>query len=353
MAAIVGAAVLAGTALVVLLGSGAVDPVVGAALLLAAAAWSWYRVAPAAAAVVVVAAVCGYVLAGGPYGPVLLLVAAACGAVARYHPGRFTLATCVPAGAALAAALWTRLDATHPVATAALLLAWPLVFVAVPGLAGALARVRAEAAVRERAALLARGADEERLRVAREVHDIAGHGFAVVAMQAGVALAVLDEDPDQVRVSLEAIRASSERALRELQAGLDTVRVGAPTAADVPDLVDRVGAAGLPVTLTVSGRPAALVPEVSATVYRLVQEALTNVLRHAGPTTAEVDIAYGPDDVAVAVHDRGRGGTGVPGRGLRGLRERVEQLHGSFTADGRPAAGYRVRARMPNTGTAR
>src|SRR6185312_3247693 len=113
-------------------------------------------------------------------------------------------------------------------------------------------------------------------------------------------LAVLDDDPVQARASLEAVRAAGERALDELQALLDTDLAGAvPGAADVPDLVDRVAAGGLRVGLAVTGDPHGLAPEVSATVYRLVQEALTNVLRHAGPAAAEVVLAHAPDGVEV------------------------------------------------------
>jgi len=299
-------------------------------------------------ALVVVGVVAAYVLAGQPYGPIMVLVVVGCFAVARYRGDRAAALACAVSAVALAAALWTRLDASHVEATAAILLAWPGVFVAVPALAGALARTRADAAARERAALLARGADEERLRVAREVHDVAGHGFAVVAMQAGVALTVFEEDPRQARISLEAIRTSSEQALRELQAVLDTLHGAGPAARDVPDLVERVRAGGLPVELAVTGDPDALDEQVDATVYRLVQEALTNVVRHAGPTAAEVVIEYRPQDVSVAVRDSGAGHQGAPGRGLRGLRERVEALHGTFVAAGRSHGGYEVAATIPN-----
>jgi signal transduction histidine kinase len=352
----IGAAVLAGTALIALVQpAGAFSVTTIVAVLVAVGAWSWHRVAPVVSAVIVVAIVSAYVVAGQPYGPILILVVVACFTVARHRSARVAALTCVASGVALAAALWTQLDATHLEATAAILLAWPGVFVVVPALAGALARTRAEAAAREKAALVARGAYEERLRVAREVHDIAGHGFAVVAMQAGVALTVFDEEPEQARVSLEAIRTSSEHALLELQAVLDTLHADAPAARDVPDLVERVRATGLPVELAVTGGPGALDQQVSATVYRLAQEALTNVVRHAGPATAKVVIEYGEEEVAVAVRDNG-GGAGHragSGRGLRGLRDRVEHLHGTFTASDRPTGGYEVAATIPNAGLPR
>lgn len=352
-ATLLAAAVLAGSALVAALRP---DAPLGAATVLAvlaaAGAWSWHRVAPVLSAAAVVGVVAGHVLAGQPYGPILAVVVLACFAVARHRGARVAGATCAAAAVALAAALFTRLDATHLEATAAILLAWPGVFVVVPALAGALARTRAEAAARERAELVARGAYEERLRVAREVHDIAGHGFAVVAMQAGVALTVFDEEPRQARVSLEAIRTSSEHALAELQAVLDALHADAPTARDVPDLVARVRAGGLPVELAVTGGPGGLGEQVSATVYRLAQEALTNVVRHAGPATAHVVIDYREGGVSVTVRDDG-GGAGqsaAPGRGLRGLRERVERLRGTFTAADRPTGGYEVVATIPGPG---
>lgn len=343
--------VLAGTALVGRLQPQAVFDAWGvAAILVAAAAWSWHRVAPAPSAVAVVATVVGYVLAGQPYGPILGFVVLSSFALTRHGLARVAAPVCVVAGGALAAALWTRLDAEPQAVTVTLLLAWPGVFVVVPALAGALTRTRAEAVARERTALLTRGADEERLRVAREVHDIAGHGFAVVAMQAGVALTVFDEQPAQARLSLEAIRSASQHALQELQATLDTLHAGAATARDVPDLVERVRAGGLPVALSVTGDPGALGEQESATVYRLVQEALTNVLRHAGPTAAEVDVDYGAREVSIAVRDRGTGGDAAPGRGLGGLRQRVEELHGTFTARERPVGGYEVAATFPHGG---
>jgi signal transduction histidine kinase len=358
--------VLAGTALAAQVQQTVtVGAVAVVAILVAAAAWGWRRVAPVASAVVVVATVAAYVLAGEPFGPIQIVVALACFAVARNRSARIAALFCAAAALTLAGALWTRLDASHLTATAAILLAWPGVFVVVPALAGALVRTRMEAAARERVELMARGAYEERLRVAREVHDIAGHGFAVVAMQAGVALTVFDEQPRQARVSLEAIRTSSEHALRELQAALDTLQNDVPTAHGVPDLVERVRAGGLPVELTIRGVPRILDPQVSVLVYRLVQEALTNVVRHAGPTTAGVVIEYGTAAVAVSVGDRGSGsGSGAGGaqginsvagvgRGLGGLRERVEHLQGVFTAADRIGGGFELAATIPRTGAPR
>lgn len=334
-------------------------PWVLAAVVAAAAAWAWHRVAPVPAAVVVVVLAAAYVVAGAPYGPIQALAALACFSLARRTP----VGVAGPVGGAatvvLAVALWTRLEATDLVATATVLVAWTGVFVVVPTLAGALVRAGALSAERTRAEWLARGADEERLRVAREVHDIAGHGFAVVAMQAGVALTVFEEDARQARICLEAIRATSEHALRELHGSLDALGIDAPTVTDVPALIERVRAGGLAVDLLETGTPVDVSHEASATVYRLVQEALTNVVRHAAVGSASVTLAHDPSGVSVRVGDRGAGSGCGPdaasagGRGLAGLRERVTGLGGTFAAGDDPAGGFEVRAFLPSQGRPR
>ena len=215
---------------------------------------------------------------------------------------------------------------------------------------------------------------EERIRVTQEIHDVAGHGFAAVAMQAGVALLVLEERPDQARRSLEAIRETSTRALSELRATLDAFHppgearpvvassaVGAAPVADevglggLHALIDHVQAGGLPVDLEVDRTGVTLPREVDAAAYRVVQEALTNVLRHAGPTRALVRVTREDDEVVVEVADRGRGtvqAAPAGGRGLPGMRARVESAGGSLTAGPRDGGGFQVVARLPLTGGA-
>lgn len=355
---------LGGTALVAVLQGAALAPrwgtVVG--IVIAAASWSWHRVAPVASTVLVVATVAGYVLSGQPYGPVMLIVVLACFGVARRRSARAAAMTCACAAIVLAAVLSTRLDAAHFGPTVTVLVAWPSVFVLVPGLAGALTRTKAEAAERSRAELIAHGAYEERLRVAREIHDIAGHGFAVVAMQAGVALTVFDEQPAQAKVSLEAIHTSSEHALRELHATLGILHQDPPTAEDVPALVERVRATGLAADLAVMGTPEDLDAELSTIVYRVVQESLTNVLRHAGQTAVAITLRYTPEEVSLRITDRGTGpGTRRArrtngknaGRGLAGLHERVENLGGRFSATGGSAGGFEVTATLPTRSESR
>ncbi|WP_345003533.1 sensor histidine kinase [Streptosporangium album] len=185
----------------------------------------------------------------------------------------------------------------------------------------------------------------ERARIAEEVHDAAGHGLATIAMQAGVALLMLDERPDQARESLEAIRSTSMKALSQLRSALDLID---PTTSDhdLPALIHGVRAAGLPVDV----EPAE--PQVPAhlegTVYRVVRESLTNVLRHAGPTRALVRVANDPCVFVLEIADRGSGLSGTAeGRGLAGMRTRVTEAGGLFSAGPREGGGFQVMARFP------
>lgn len=206
---------------------------------------------------------------------------------------------------------------------------------------------------------------EERARIAGEVHDAAGHGLATIAMQAGVALLMLDERPDKVRESLEAIRATSTRALDQLRSALDLID---PVTEDhdLSRLVGGVRAAGLRVDLE-PAEPNVPV-HLQDTVYRVVRESLTNVMRHAGPTTALVRAATGPAAFVVEIVDGGGGpdtlaegasadartsearmaGGGVAeGRGLAGMRARVTDAGGAFSAGPREGGGFHVVARFP------
>ncbi|MER7499832.1 histidine kinase [Nonomuraea pusilla] len=183
----------------------------------------------------------------------------------------------------------------------------------------------------------------ERARLAGEVHDAAGHGLAAIAMQAGLALVALDDDPEQARASLLAIRETSRTALAQLRAALDGID---PPGGDLRALVEGVRAAGLPVEL-VPDEPA--VPRhLREPVYRVVREALTNVLRHAGPTTAVVRLSELPEAYVLEVADRGRGGAGGPeGRGLAGMRARVAEAGGRLAAGPREGGGFEVVATFP------
>ncbi|MGW5156029.1 sensor histidine kinase, partial [Nonomuraea wenchangensis] len=186
--------------------------------------------------------------------------------------------------------------------------------------------------------------EAERARIAGEVHDAAGHGLAAIAMQAGLALVTLDDDPEQTRASLRAIKETSTAALAQLRAALDGID---PPAGDLAALIDGVRAAGLPVDVEPAGLP--VPPQLRDTVYRVVRESLTNVLRHAGPTRALVRVTDTPTAYVLEVADRGPGaGHAAEGRGLRGMRARVTEAGGHLTAGPREGGGFQVTARFPH-----
>ncbi|MBB5779391.1 signal transduction histidine kinase [Nonomuraea jabiensis] len=185
----------------------------------------------------------------------------------------------------------------------------------------------------------------ERARIAGEVHDAAGHGLAAIAMQAGIALVTLDDDPEQARASLRAIRETSTTALAQLRAALDGID---PPRADLAGLIDGVRAAGLPVD--VEPADLAVPAHLQAAVYGVVRESLTNVLHHAGPTRVLVRVGEGRGEFVVEVADRGVGRTGAgEGRGLAGMRARVTEAGGHLAAGPREGGGFQVTARFPRT----
>jgi signal transduction histidine kinase len=342
----------------------------GVVLVMAAAAVAvgLRRVAPLWALAVTTLLVNAYVLAGYPYGPVLLCLVIAVFEVARQRPPATSAMACGFAAALSSATIFVRVVDDHH-ATGLLALAWTGWSV-LPWSLGALNHVVHAARTRATRELIARTALEERMRIAGEVHDIAGHGFALITMQAQVALLVFEEQPEQARRSLEAVRDTGSTALADLRRMLDTfhphpgppVPVGSALelsaarrpadpagVADLTELIDQVGASGLPVQLVID-EGCDLPQPVGATVYRVVQEALTNVLRHAGPTRALVAIERREGQMLVSVTDRGRGGSGTvgaPGRGLTGMRRRVEDLHGRLEAGPRDGGGFQVRAWLP------
>jgi signal transduction histidine kinase len=204
-----------------------------------------------------------------------------------------------------------------------------------------------------------RKAAEERLRIARDVHDVVGHSLAVISLQAGVAEHLLKSRPEEAQRAVAAIRSVSKEALSQLRTELAQLRgedaatpiAGpAPGLAEVPALVDSLRAAGVAVELEVktAGRP---VPDIiSAACYRIVQEALTNVARHAGPgAAAKVRLDSNDDHLEIEILDDGPGSaTSNPGgQGLIGMRDRTTALGGSFTSNDRPDGGFRVSAVLP------
>ena len=219
---------------------------------------------------------------------------------------------------------------------------------------------------RARAALVAestaRALREERIRIARELHDVVAHSIGAIAVQAKAAEKVLATQPERARRAVATIQATSRQALDELRRVLGVLRAEEepeagrapqPGLAQLSSLADQVRQAGLEVELSVEGTPGALPAGVELCAYRIVQEALTNSLRHAGPTRARVAVRVIGESLDVEVTDEGarpaqpaRGGHGG-GHGLRGMHERVSLLGGELTTGFRPGGGYRVHARLP------
>jgi len=214
----------------------------------------------------------------------------------------------------------------------------------------------------EQEAATRRALEAERARIAGELHDVVTHNVSVMVVQAGAARKILASSPGEAEEALLAVEATGRAAMAELRTLLgllspagDGAGDGAGDAALRPQpgldelgaLIDRVAAAGLPVDLHVSGEPRPLPPGADLAAYRVVQEALTNVLRHAGESAASVRIEWG-EKLVITVTDDGRGtGGGPPGRGLLGLRERLSLYGGELDAGPRPGGGWRVRAVLP------
>jgi signal transduction histidine kinase len=195
---------------------------------------------------------------------------------------------------------------------------------------------------------------DERARIARELHDVLTHNVSVMVVQAAAGNDVFDTHPARARDALLAVEATGRRALGELRKLLDVTAGGEgtlpqPGLARVEELVDRVRGAGLAVDLTVEGTPREMPEALDLSAYRIVQEALTNTLKHARATHADVRIRYRHQAVEVEVSDDGVGpaGTSADGRGLIGMRERVGLFGGELRAGPGPAGGFAVSASMP------
>jgi signal transduction histidine kinase len=333
------------------LGTGAATyPLVVVAALAVAVRRRW----PLATLAVVAAAATVYLVLGYPYGPILLSLFVAVYTVAAYRPVRIAATA---GGVALLALLTHVFVGAHPPGLVGLMPA--AAWVVVPFAVGLTVRLGRENAARSRADEARRLADAERLRVAREVHDVVGHGLAAIHLQAEVALHLLARKPEQAEAALTAISRTSKEALDELRVTLTVVRrdeaaderAPVPGLAQLPQLRERLAGAGVPVAVEVDGAARVLPVAVDLAAYRVAQEALTNVLRHAAPATATVRIRYAPAEVAVEVTDTGRGAAAGPARpggfGLAGMRERVTALGGTFTAGPDPAGGFRVHATLP------
>ena len=240
---------------------------------------------------------------------------------------------------------------------------WPIVVVA--AVSWAIGRTLAERA--RRAANLEERADRlereqaaavagERARIARELHDVIAHSVSVMTVQAGAARLLLDEDPERARGPLLAVEETGRQALAEMRRLLGILRgdeqpaalAPQPGVADIGSLVEQLGAAGLPVDVVVEGDAQELPPGIDLAAYRVVQEALTNALKHAGAARAEVSICYETTVLELSVTNDGRvPRNGRGGHGLVGMRERVTLYGGEFEAGPRREGGYAVRAMLP------
>ena len=341
-----------------------------AALLLVAVAClvlAWRRRWPVAVLAISVAAVTAYTLLGYVNGAALVApIIALYAVVTRVSALRAVAAGLVTVGVLMAASA-----ARNPFGyiSAGGYYLIPLMGVAVVFGGIAVVNRRAYAAsIRDRAEQDARRRlDEERLRIARELHDVVAHTMATINVQAGVAVHVLPTRPEAAAEALQTIKTASKEGLRELRAILNVLRQAddadptqpAPGTAQLDALIEGARRAGLNTTFTVTGEPVPLPAAVDLAAYRIVQESLTNAIRHAGPAAAAVSLTYLHDELRIEVTDTGRGPVvgaaagaagGEAGHGLAGMRERAAAVGGIVETGPGPRGGFRVAARLPVTG---
>jgi signal transduction histidine kinase len=331
-------------------------------VLLGPAALAFRERRPVAAAAVAVGVADVYVGLGYPYGPGV--VSAVVGLFTAVRGGHrreaWVVAGAGYVGFVLATAVDPRSDGPGWLHLA-LVAGWVAVVLAV----AEVARVRAEqASQRERAERDARRRQvgEQRLALAQELHDVLAHNISLINVQASVALHLLDEQPDRAGPALVAIKDASREALHELRTALDLLRHGddgerpdgfeaprapAPTLHQLDALVAAVRRSGLAVQLVRAGSGPPLPAAVELAAFRIAQEALTNVTRHAHATSAVVRLELGADAVTVEITDDGIGGRAEPGNGLVGMVERAAALGGAVDAGPCPTGGFRVLARLP------
>lgn len=334
-------------------GSTTVNAVVVA---MVATALLWRRRRPQLVLAVVLGALASLSLAFGPSdSPSAFLIIV----VATYSAAAYASRPLL--GAAMVTATSLAHDLRDPRVTrlADVVYSWiAIAFVFSFGLGMRARQARTAAVERERDTRAEAAVEDERRRIARELHDIISHSLGVLVLQAGAAEQVLERDPERAREVMRSIRATGQQAIGEMGTLLALVRGEAessrhpqPTLADLGRLVATTQEAGLRVELEVEGAPCELSAALELSAFRIVQEGLTNTLKHAGTAQAHVIVRYGERDLEVEVTDDGGGSANGPGsrRGLAGIGERVAVFGGRFEAGPRPEGGWKVRAALPLT----
>ncbi|MEU0789699.1 histidine kinase [Amycolatopsis sp. NPDC005961] len=331
------------------------DPLGYAFLVAGGLALAARRRAPVVVLAVTAACALGYQAAGFEV-PVVAYLFAVYAAVRAGHRVAAVVASVLMLGAVPFAILASGLHTTGEAFTQSrdvLQLAW-LIAAGAAGEALRQAERRADEAERTREETARRRADEERLHIARELHDSLTHQISVIKLQAEVAVHLAGKRGEDVPEALLAIRDAGREAARELRATLEALRDDDPNPPrgldDVPELVDRARSTGLDAHLTIEGRREDVPAAVGRTAYRIVQESLTNVARHAAAATASVRIDHRPGTLVVRIDDDGEATVDTapePGVGLLGMRERVTALGGRLRAEPRREGGFSVEAELP------
>jgi signal transduction histidine kinase len=303
-----------------------------------------------------------YMLAGYPYGPVFLsVIVALYAAVTSGHRVAAWTAAAALYACHFGARYFFDIDAQPTLGQLGFVAAWLLVVLA----GSEVIRARRESLIeaeQTRQEETRRRASEERLVIARELHDVLAHNISLINVQAGVALHLMDRQPEQARQALTAIEGASRDALTELRSVLDIMRrpeeaaprAPSPGLARLSGIVSQARAAGLEVESRIEGVAQPLPAPIDAAAFRVVQEALTNVIKHAGASRATIGLQYGEHELTLQVDDDGRAYANMAnagGSGIAGMRERVTALGGSFQAGPSPGGrGFRVRAQFPIDG---
>lgn len=325
-------------------------------VLIAAAALGliFRRVAPLTALGITTVATAVFFGLGYPAGAVFFAICFLMVEMALWLPTRTSLLACSTAVlTVIGSELIGRLADGRSLTGIAPYLGWLLV----PWAIGAVKRAWRDTRTQQRSEQAQQRRYEERLAVVREVHDVVGHGLAVINLQAGVALHVLDRRPEQAEIALSAIKQASKDSLDELRATLAVFRNAdgeaplrpMPGLRDLPDLVSSVRVGGMTAELSVVGESRAVPSTVDLAAYRIVQESLTNVVRHARASQVDVMVDYGQDAITIRVSDDGLGPMPGPdaGQGVTGMRERATSLGGWLIAGKDEEGGFAVHAWLP------